>query len=261
MDFESLGPRESAVDACAQAVRGAILRGEIAPGARLPPERQLAETLGVSRLTLRAGLAKVASTGLLSVKQGSGYRVQDFRRSGGPDLLPGLAELARRRGDLAAIAADLLRMRRHMARAVLERLAETGARQAGDGQRGETRGRDGADTRVGVAVEAFAQAVERGAGIDELAQVDLTVFAAILDETHSPVFALCLNPISAVVAGMPQLRQAMYAEPRGNVEGWRMLVAWLQHRRADLIDVIVSVLARRDAVTIAKLSERKKRTT
>jgi GntR family transcriptional regulator, transcriptional repressor for pyruvate dehydrogenase complex len=247
MDFEELAPRESAVDACAQAVRGAILRGEIEPGARLPPERQLSETLGVSRLTLRAGLAKLASTGLLSVKQGSGYRVQDFRRSGGPDLLPGLAELARRRGDLPAIAGELLRMRRHMARAVLERLAEAG--------------RDGADTRVGIAVEAFAQVVERGGSIEELAAADLVVLAAILDETHSPVFALCLNPISAVVSGMPQLRQAMYSEPRGNAEGWRMLVAWLQQRRPELIEVIVAELTRRDAITVGKLLDRKKRST
>jgi DNA-binding FadR family transcriptional regulator len=245
MAFEALAPRESAVDACASAIRGAILRGEIAPGARLPPERELAETLGVSRLTLRAGLAKVASTGLLSVKQGSGYRVQDFRRSGGPDLLPGLAELARRRGDLPAIAAELMRMRRHMARAVLERLAEAGT--------------DGCDVRVGAAVEAFAQVVESGADIEAIAEADLAVLAAILDETRSPVFALCLNPISAVVAGMPQLRQAMYAEPRGNADGWRLLVGWLATRRADLIDVIISELQKRDAITVSKLSERKKR--
>ncbi len=243
MDFQALAPRESAVDACAQAIRGAILRGEIVPGARLPPERQLAETLGVSRLTLRAGLAKVASTGLLSVKQGSGYLVQDFRRSGGPDLLPGLAELARRRGDLPAIAAELLRMRRHMARAVLERLAEAGT--------------EGCDRRVGAAVEAFAAAVERGAGTVEIATADLAVLAAILDETQSPVFALCLNPIGAVVTGIPALANAMYAEPRGNAEGWRLLVGWLATRRADLIEVIVSELAERDAITISRLRKKK----
>jgi GntR family transcriptional repressor for pyruvate dehydrogenase complex len=199
----------------------------------------------VSRLTLRAGLAKVASMGLIEVKQGSGYRVQDFRRIGGPDLLPGIADLAKRRGEFPAVAAELLRVRRHLARAVLERLAEA-------------RG-DGCPARVGEAVAVFARTVEEGAGSEALARADLAVLAALLDATGSPVLALCLNPISAVVAGMPALREAMYAEPRGNVEGWRLLLAWLLARPADLIETIVGELERRDKVTLRRLTDGKKR--
>jgi len=94
MTFTRVPARESAVDACARAVREAILRGELRPGERLPPERDLADRLGVARLTLRAGLAKLAAAGLVAARQGSGYVVQDFRQRGGPDLVPGLLAAA-----------------------------------------------------------------------------------------------------------------------------------------------------------------------
>ena len=94
MSLAPLPPRESAVDGCARAVQAAILGGELAPGDRLPPERALSQRLGVSRLTLRAGLAKVAAGGLLSVRQGSGYVVMDYRDHGGSQILPGLTRLA-----------------------------------------------------------------------------------------------------------------------------------------------------------------------
>ena len=132
MTFHGIAPRESAVDACAAAVKEAILGGTLRPGARLPPERELAESLGVSRLTLRAGLGKLASVGLLSVKHGSGYSVRDYRRSGGIELLPGLARLARRRDQLAEIAADLLRVRRQLSRTVLEQVSQARLRVAAE---------------------------------------------------------------------------------------------------------------------------------
>ena len=128
-----LGPiplREPAHQACEHALRRAVLTGELAAGERLPPERELAATFGVSRLTLRAALATLTAQGVLAVRHGSGYVVQDVRRTGGPDLLPGLADLAQSRGELPAIAAELMRVRRHLARAVLEHLAEFPPRAA-----------------------------------------------------------------------------------------------------------------------------------
>jgi DNA-binding FadR family transcriptional regulator len=121
MSFPALLPgRPSATRAAEEAIRAAILDGERAPGARLPPERILSARLGVSRLTLRAALASLAAAGLVSVRHGSGYSVRDFRESGGPDLLPGLLQLVADRAALRRVASDLLRLRRHLAAAVLE---------------------------------------------------------------------------------------------------------------------------------------------
>jgi len=52
------------------------------PGDRLPPERELAKQLGVSRPSLRAGLRALASMGVLKSRQGAGTFV-----AGGPPTL------------------------------------------------------------------------------------------------------------------------------------------------------------------------------
>ncbi|EAQ05809.1 MULTISPECIES: GntR family transcriptional regulator [Yoonia] len=53
-----------------------IAAGHLADGARLPPEREMAETLGVAVGTLRKALADVAAKGLLQRVQGSGNYVR-----------------------------------------------------------------------------------------------------------------------------------------------------------------------------------------
>lgn len=53
-----------------------IAAGHLADGARLPPEREMAETMGVAVGTLRKALADVESKGLLERVQGSGNYVR-----------------------------------------------------------------------------------------------------------------------------------------------------------------------------------------
>ena len=48
----------------------AILDGSLAPGSALPPERELAERFGVSRLIVRQALHRLADVGLVRVRQG-----------------------------------------------------------------------------------------------------------------------------------------------------------------------------------------------
>ena len=53
-------------------LRGMIHRGELRSGDRLPPERDLARLLGVSRPTLRAGIRSLSAVGVLESRQGAG---------------------------------------------------------------------------------------------------------------------------------------------------------------------------------------------
>ncbi|MFL6227203.1 MAG: FadR/GntR family transcriptional regulator [Pyrinomonadaceae bacterium] len=55
-----------------QQLQEMIHRGELRPGDRLPPERDLAKLLGVSRPTLRAGIRSLAAVGVLQSRQGAG---------------------------------------------------------------------------------------------------------------------------------------------------------------------------------------------
>jgi GntR family transcriptional regulator len=49
-----------------------LVRGRYKAGDRVPPEAELVESLGVSRATVRAGLARLVERGLLERRQGSG---------------------------------------------------------------------------------------------------------------------------------------------------------------------------------------------
>jgi GntR family transcriptional regulator, transcriptional repressor for pyruvate dehydrogenase complex len=53
-------------------LREMIQRGELSAGDRLPPERDLAKLLGVSRPTLRAGIRSLSTVGILQSRQGAG---------------------------------------------------------------------------------------------------------------------------------------------------------------------------------------------
>ena len=60
-----------------RSLRGAIENGIIGPDDALPPERDLAETLGVSRITVRKAIDELVEDGLLIRKQGSGTFVSN----------------------------------------------------------------------------------------------------------------------------------------------------------------------------------------
>jgi GntR family transcriptional repressor for pyruvate dehydrogenase complex len=57
-------------------LRDLIFRGQLKPGEQLLPERELAQTLGVSRPTVRAAINKLVDRGLLEHRQGQGTFVR-----------------------------------------------------------------------------------------------------------------------------------------------------------------------------------------
>lgn len=69
-------------------LREMIHQGDLRPGMRLPPERDLAKQLGVSRPTLRAGIRSLAAVGVLKSKQGAGTFVVEADASPALDSNP-----------------------------------------------------------------------------------------------------------------------------------------------------------------------------
>ncbi len=63
-------------------VKGLIAKGEVHPGDRLPPERELARKLKISRSSLRAGIGFLSAMGVLKSRHGAGT----FVSSGPPAL-------------------------------------------------------------------------------------------------------------------------------------------------------------------------------
>ena len=68
-----------------------LLRGRYKAGDRIPPEVELVGSLGVSRVTVRAGLARLVERGVLERRQGSGTFL--VRPPGGARLAAGLERL------------------------------------------------------------------------------------------------------------------------------------------------------------------------
>jgi Transcriptional regulators len=64
-----------------------ILSGRFGPGERLPPERELAESLGASRPVVHAAISELAKRGLVRIEARRGSFVSDWRREGSPEML------------------------------------------------------------------------------------------------------------------------------------------------------------------------------
>jgi len=64
-----------------------IMNGTIAPGAKLPPERDLAETFNVNRATVREALRKLENLELLEIRHGDGVYAKNYLESGNLDLI------------------------------------------------------------------------------------------------------------------------------------------------------------------------------
>ena len=111
MPFQSIEPRRL-YRQIADQIRGLIRSGEFPAGSRLPPERDLARQLGVSRPSVREALIALEVEGLVDVRIGSGIYVlaggNDQPRTD-PEAAAGPFELLRARyvieSECAALAA------------------------------------------------------------------------------------------------------------------------------------------------------------
>ena len=70
-------------EAAIRQVRDLIASGQLAPGARLPPESELADLLGTSRSTVREAVRALVTARVLDVRRGDGTFVTSLR----PELL------------------------------------------------------------------------------------------------------------------------------------------------------------------------------
>jgi GntR family transcriptional repressor for pyruvate dehydrogenase complex len=239
MPLETLSPRETAADACARSLRAVVLKSEYPAGDRLPPERQLAQTLGVNRVTVRAALAQLVSEGLLAVRQGSGYQVLKWRETAGPELW---VQVAREAEPLerAELVADVLELRRALAKVVLERLAKRKPKRA-------------ELTRIEQAIDALEALVGAKARASQLAEADLEVLGAVVGATGSTALRLMLNPVAAVLKGTPGLIAAMYKRPEENAASWRALLLWLGAPSVKTVELALAALEAHDEATVAAL--------
>ena len=119
MPLQTLSPRRL-YRQIADQLRGLIRAGEFAVGARLPPERDLAAQLGVSRPSVREALIALEVEGWVEVRMGSGiYVLANETAANAPrvDSAYGPFEIIRARQvvecELAALAAQQMDAAQH----------------------------------------------------------------------------------------------------------------------------------------------------
>ncbi len=81
---------DSLKEACVRRFEELILSGALAVGEKLPPERELARHLGVSRPVVHEALVDLAAKGLVSMTPRIGTIINDYRRQGSITLLTSL---------------------------------------------------------------------------------------------------------------------------------------------------------------------------
>lgn len=107
MPFQPIKPTKVSSQIANQ-IRASILAGEFTPGDKLPPERELAETFGVSRPSVREALNILAASGLTSSYQGGGTVVMSLVESTAGNPLTGLIRSQQER------ALDVIEVRKGM---------------------------------------------------------------------------------------------------------------------------------------------------
>ena len=72
---------------CVQSILNKILSGELKPGDRLPAERELANSMGISRSSVNHGIIELENMGFLTITPRRGTIVNDYRSHPTPQSL------------------------------------------------------------------------------------------------------------------------------------------------------------------------------
>jgi len=235
--WQQLGPIRvpNAVDTLVDRIRTKILSGEIQAGSMLPAERALSVQLGVSRNTVRGALARLVSEGLISIRQGRGAEVQDFR------LIGGLGLLGKMPKDLQdAIFPALLELRIAIALELLTLVSERGSEEDFD------------------RLDVLAKQIARTKDPVQLANLDAEFSRVLCRAAGNLPMELILNSVGALYAARPDIPRILF-EDRDDVLGsYAAIVDVVRQRRVgEVLEVLREGLKSRDNLTLERLARSK----
>ena len=75
-----------------QQLEGAILSGQLKPGDRLPTERELADTMHISKTVVHEGLRELHRLGFLDIASRRGVTVADYAQTGSLETLTAIMD-------------------------------------------------------------------------------------------------------------------------------------------------------------------------
>ncbi|MEO0865788.1 MAG: FCD domain-containing protein, partial [Pseudomonadota bacterium] len=191
MPFRPVHP-EKLSSAVVRQIEQLILRGILRPGERLPPERDLAERMGVSRPSLREAIGHLQNSGLLTARPGAGVYVADVL---GSAFAPALTELFARHDEAVL---DYLSFRRDMEGLAAERAARLAS-----------------DTDLAVVQTVFEkmEAAHPKRNSEEEARLDAQFHMAIIEASHNVVMLHMMRSMYQLLReGVFYNRQIMFKQ-------------------------------------------------
>ncbi len=191
MPFRTVMP-EKLSSAVVRQIEELILRGILRPGERLPPERELAERLGVSRPSLRDAIGQLQGAGLLTSKAGAGVYVAEVL---GSAFSPALVDLFGRHDEAVF---DYLSFRRDMEGLAAERAARLGS---------------DTDLKVVAAVFTKMEAAHGKRSAEDEAALDAQFHMAIVEASHNVVMLHMMRSMYELLrGGVFYNRQVMFKQ-------------------------------------------------
>ncbi len=214
----------------------AILRGEQAPGSRLPPVRELARLFDVNPATVQRAVARLERSGLVEAHRGSGVEVLDPMEAGDLSLLPIWLRVLEDRPEAAAsLLRDFLEIRRLMAVRLIVR----------------HRARLLAQADVLAEAAAALLAAPRD-DVMAMARADLAFARSLLRATGNVAVLAVLNTVGRVLAEVPAVAEAMYADLDENLASMQQVVGALGQEPGVIGATVEEALARVDALTVSR---------
>ncbi|MEN8252634.1 MAG: GntR family transcriptional regulator [Patescibacteria group bacterium] len=77
--FKNLGYKQTLSQKIERTIENAIREKKLIIGSKLPTEREMCESFGVSRTALREALRRLSARGLISITKGSGMHVSEIK--------------------------------------------------------------------------------------------------------------------------------------------------------------------------------------
>jgi DNA-binding FadR family transcriptional regulator len=130
MEFSKI-TAPSLKDLFVKQVEEKILSGELPVGSKIPPERELAEQMKVSRAVVNGGISELRRKGFLEVRPRQGTYVADFSRNGNLQTLIALLEYRGDKLDKAGIRA-ILEIRTALEQLAVNLIIDTASMEAID---------------------------------------------------------------------------------------------------------------------------------
>lgn len=216
-------PRRRSVPAqVADSVIEAVLTGRLAPGSVLPPERDLADQLGINRTSLRQALARLEQAGLVEARQGIGTVVRDPVRANdpsvvlrallaaGPDLVDEVLQVRQVLGGLAG-------------RLAAERLTPDGRAE----------------------LQRLLRIAEGSEGAAALQAAELALFSALVDLTGNRPLQVMMGWLEQLYGAAAPVFRTAFADAPAVLGDLRAVVRAVSSGRADRAEVAVRRYAER----------------